>query len=49
MTGLGRVPGPPILRGHPQNFVFMITLLLLLLLLPLVPLKLIKGREIPRP
>ena len=33
MTGLGRGPEPPILRGHLQNFVFMITLLLLLLLL----------------
>ena len=31
MTGLARGPGAPILRGHPQNFVFMITLLLLLL------------------
>ena len=26
MTGLSWGPGPPILRGHPQNFVFMITL-----------------------
>ena len=26
MTGVARGPGPPILRGHPQNFVFMITL-----------------------
>ena len=25
MTGLGPGPAPPILRGHPQNFVFMIT------------------------
>ena len=33
MTGLGPGPASPILRGHLQNFVFMITLLLLLLLL----------------
>jgi len=31
MTGLSGAPGAPILRGHPQNFVFVITLLLLLL------------------
>ena len=38
MTGLSPGLAAPILRGHPQNFVFMITLLLLLLLLLLLSL-----------
>ena len=36
MTALSLALGWPILRGHPQNFVFMITLLLLQLLLVLL-------------
>ena len=36
MTGLCPGPASPILRGHPRNFVFMITLLLLLLSAPVM-------------